>query len=51
MKQKISVTIDEEMIESIETMLEDTQFRNRSHIIEHSLKVFLDNLNNDVGVG
>ncbi len=42
-KQKISITIDEELIELLENMLEDTQFRNRSHIIEHSLTEFLKN--------
>jgi len=42
MKQKISVTIDEETIKLIEELLKDTQFRNRSHIIEHSLKKFME---------
>lgn len=42
MKQKISITIDKEMIELIETMLADARFRNRSHIIEYSLREFLE---------
>ncbi len=46
-KQKISVTIDEKMIKLIERMLEDAKFRNRSHVIEYSLRKFLnENLNN-----
>ncbi len=41
MKQKISITVDQEMIKLIEEMLEDARFRNRSHVIEYSLKKFL----------
>jgi len=47
MKQKISVTIDEEKIEAIEKLLENSRFRNRSHIIEHSLRRFLDEILNE----
>ena len=43
MKQKISITIDEQHIKIIENLLQDSRFRNRSHVIEHSLKRFLDN--------
>lgn len=42
MKQKITVTIDEETAKSVELMLKNSLFRNRSHIIEHSLIRFLD---------
>ena len=42
MKQKISITIDEQHVKIIENMLKDSRYRNRSHIIEHSLKRFLD---------
>ncbi|MDD5192384.1 MAG: ribbon-helix-helix domain-containing protein [Candidatus Nanoarchaeia archaeon] len=42
MKQKISITIDEEAIKTIEELLKDSQFRNRSHVIEHSLRKFLE---------
>jgi len=45
MKQKISITIDEEAISLIENILKDSQFRNRSHVIEHSLNRFLDENN------
>ena len=43
-KQKISITIDEETIKLLESMLtlEDARFRNRSHVIEYSLKKFLN---------
>jgi len=50
MKQKISITIDENQVKMIENLLKDSQFRNRSHIIEHSLRKFLEqDLNNGVG--
>lgn len=41
MKQKISITIDEEKIKIIEEMLEDGKFRSKSHILEYSLNKFL----------
>jgi Arc/MetJ-type ribon-helix-helix transcriptional regulator len=44
MKQKISITIDEQHINIIENMLQDSRFRNRSHIIEHSLEMFLNKI-------
>tara|TARA_Y100000034_G_scaffold100223_1_gene123434 strand:- start:109 stop:264 length:156 start_codon:yes stop_codon:yes gene_type:complete len=42
MKQKISITIDEKTLNLVEQRLEDEKFRNRSHVIEYSLKRFLD---------
>ena len=42
MKQKISITIDKQMIKLIETLLNDAKFRNRSHVIEYSLRKFLE---------
>lgn len=49
-KQKISITIDSEAIKLIEALLKeskDAKFRNRSHVIEYSLKKFLnDSLDN-----
>ena len=41
MKQKISVTIDKEMINLIEDKLKDGKFRNRSHVVECSLREFV----------
>lgn len=42
MKQKISVTIDEEKVKLIETLLKSTsKFRNKSHVIEYSLDKIL----------
>ena len=44
-KQKISVTIDKETIALIESLLAEGQFRNRSHVLDYSLKKYLGSLN------
>lgn len=36
-KQKISVTLDEKMLDIVEKLLADAKFRNRSHIVEFAL--------------
>ena len=41
-KQKISITIDKQTLNLVEQTLGDEKFRNRSHVIEYSLKRFLD---------
>ena len=41
MKQKLSITIDEEKIKKIESLLEEGLFRSKSHILEYSLNKFL----------
>jgi len=41
MKQKISISIDEEKIKLLEKLLHDGKFRNKSHIIEYSLDKLL----------
>jgi len=41
MKQKISITIDENKIKLIEKLLEEDRFRSKSHILEYSLNKFL----------
>lgn len=41
MKQKLSITIDEETIKIVENILREGLFRNKSHIIEYSLNKFL----------
>lgn len=38
MKQKISISIDEEKLKLLESMLKSSKFRNKSHIIEYSLE-------------
>ncbi len=41
MKQKLSISIDEEKIKLVEKMLNDGKFRNKSHVIEYSLDKLL----------
>ena len=41
MKQKITVTIDEEKINLLESLLKEGKFRNKSHILEYSLDKLL----------
>ncbi len=47
MKNKISITINPELIKIIDRMLDDGLFRNRSHIIEYSLKEFVEEKKNE----
>ena len=42
MKQKISVSIEEEKIKLLEKLLNQSIFRSKSHIIEYSLDRFLE---------
>jgi len=42
MKQKLSITIDEEKIKKIERILLEGFFRNKSHILEFALAKFLE---------
>ena len=44
MKSKISITLDKEMLELMENMINDKKgtFRNRSHLLEYSIKKLLD---------
>ena len=45
MKQKVSISIDEEKIKLIEKLLDDGKFRNKSHVIEYSIDKFLKEVN------
>ncbi len=41
MKQKLSITVDEELIKLIEDALKDGLFRNKSHVIEYAVSQWL----------
>jgi metal-responsive CopG/Arc/MetJ family transcriptional regulator len=41
-KEKISITIDKDILKSIEDLSDDRRFRNRSHIIEYCVNKFLE---------
>jgi Arc/MetJ-type ribon-helix-helix transcriptional regulator len=44
MKSKISITVDKEVLDLIENIVNDKKgrFRNRSHVVEYSIKKLLD---------
>ena len=48
MKSKISITLDQEILESIEAIINDKKgaFRHRSHVVEYSIKKLLDDNSN-----
>ncbi|MBS3155378.1 hypothetical protein J4404_02675 [Candidatus Woesearchaeota archaeon] len=47
MKQKLSITIDEEKIKIIERLLQNGKFRNKSHVLEYSLDKLLKEEKNE----
>lgn len=47
MKKKLSITVDENMINIIEELIEEGRFRNKSHVMEYSLNRFLRENKND----
>lgn len=44
-KQKISITIDKEVLELVETIIDSGKFRNRSHVFEYGLKKLIEDEN------
>lgn len=46
MKQKLNITIDESKVKLIEKFVESGRFRNKSHVFEYSLDLFLKGENN-----
>ena len=47
MKSKLSITIDEEKVKFIEEILKKGFFRNKSHLLEYALTVFLNKYNSE----
>ena len=47
MKQKISVTLEKEMLDVIEKLLADAKFRNRSHVVEFALSKLVEERENE----
>ncbi|MBS3081600.1 hypothetical protein J4416_01515 [Candidatus Pacearchaeota archaeon] len=45
MKQKLSVTIEEETLKMIEKALKSNTFRNKSHLVDYGLNKFLTEVN------
>ena len=42
MKQKLSITVDEKLVQFIEKIVQEGRFRTKSHIMEYALKCFLE---------
>jgi Arc/MetJ-type ribon-helix-helix transcriptional regulator len=47
MKQKLSITIEEDTIKLLEKLLKEGKYRSKSHIMEYSLNKFLKEIKND----
>ena len=45
MKQKLSVTIDEETLKFIEETIKRGKYRNKSHVVEYSVNKLKENKN------
>ena len=41
MKQKLSISIEEELIKQLEEALAEGKFRNKSHVLEYALRQLL----------
>jgi Arc/MetJ-type ribon-helix-helix transcriptional regulator len=41
MKQKLSITIEEDTIKLLERLLKEGKFRSKSHVMEYSLNKYL----------
>ena len=50
MKEKLSITIEENKVRLIEEILKDGLFRNKSHILEYSLDKFLKEKQGDLEI-
>lgn len=48
MKQKISITIEEELSSALDKMLENNTFRNKSHLIELAIEQFMEGKENEI---
>ena len=42
MKQKISITVDEEVVQDILKSIQTGKFRNKSHVVEYAVKQLLE---------
>ncbi|MBI4452887.1 type II toxin-antitoxin system ParD family antitoxin [Candidatus Woesearchaeota archaeon] len=45
MKQKISITLDEETVTEIQSHLRTGKFRNKSHVVEYAVRKLLEEEN------
>jgi len=45
MKQKLSISIEKELVILVENMLNDCRFRNKSHVVEFALNKLMEEEN------
>jgi len=41
MKKKLSISMDDKLVKEAELAINEGRFRNKSHIVEYALKMFL----------
>lgn len=49
MKKKLSITVDEEKIVKIESLVFSGKFRNKSHLIEYAVDHYLNKNESEIG--
>jgi len=47
MKQKLSITIEEDKVQAIENILKSENYRNKSHFIEMAVNRYLQEVHNE----
>ena len=47
MKQKLSITVDEENVRQIERVLQEGTFRNKSHVVEFAVVKLMNEIMNE----
>ena len=45
MKRKLSISIEEKLLESIDKLVNTGKFRNKSHVVEYTLNKFMEDEN------
>lgn len=46
MKIKLSVSMEQDLVKQAEKIIQEGRFRNKSHIVEYALKLFLKDVSN-----
>jgi Arc/MetJ-type ribon-helix-helix transcriptional regulator len=47
MKQKLSISVDEETVKLLEKLIKEGRFRNKSHLIEYSVNKYMKGEENE----
>ena len=49
MKERASFTFDKNTLEIIDELMQNGFYRNKSHVVEHAVKILFDNINEKRG--